>query len=93
MTIRPIRTRDNLLALAAQKAPTKACWRAIKEGLYPVKVYRHPPGWVVHVDGRQGKEAGTEWIIGLWIVDSQTLRVQYLQDVPASAVEVKGERL
>lgn len=76
--MKPIHTRDQLLALVARNAPTTACGRAIREqgatvlgGFNPVESL---PGWVVQVN---------RWTIAILCDEqAQVYKVRYLDAIP-----------
>lgn len=81
--MKPIRTREDLLALAIANAPTKACARVIRErgatilgGFNPVQDH---PGWILQVHSPYGKS----WIIGIEVIEhARKHRVLVLDAVP-----------
>jgi hypothetical protein len=65
MQPRPFHTRTELIALAREFAPTRACWRAMIEDRATVLGGFITPGglpsWLVQVDSRHGNR----WYVGL----------------------------
>lgn len=64
--MKPIRNRDELIALIAENAPTKACVRAIKEdGATVCGGFKSPAGlngWIVQIKAKHG----SQWIIAVY---------------------------
>ena len=83
MKARPLRTRDELLELVAQHAPTKACATAMREdraivlgGFNPVEDF---PGWVVRITSRRDRE----WIVAVECDEvAYKFKVLHLTTVP-----------
>jgi hypothetical protein len=82
--MRPIRTRDELLALVAANAPTKSCERAIQE---PDTTTVHGgftsptglSGWIVTVRAYRQQR----WIIAIYVDEgARKYRVRRLKRVP-----------
>lgn len=81
--MKPIRTRTDLFALAAQHAPSKACVRAISEnraqvlgGFTPVEGL---PTLIVRVQSKHGRE----WLISVDVNEAERrYEYRYLEAVP-----------
>lgn len=82
-SMKPLRTKNDLIALVAQHAPSNACARALSEnratvlgGFAPIEGL---PSYVVHVRSYHGKD----WFIAV-LVDEPSLRhrIRYLEVVP-----------
>lgn len=81
--MRPLRTRTDLLAIAAQHAPSKACATAIHENRATVLGGFTPAGglptFIVRVVSRRGRE----WLIGIEVDEAAyRYRIRYIEDVP-----------
>lgn len=88
--MRPIRSRSELIELAAANAPTNAVARRMRENgarvFGGIKSPEGFPGWIV--------DAGLGRFIGIWIdADARKYRVTYPSGLSEGAMLVKGERL
>lgn len=90
--MKPLRSREDLLALVAHNAPSDACARAIQEdratvlgGFNPVEGF---PSYVVCVRSKHGRE----WIIAILVNEpDHKYHVRYLDSVPWEVyIGVKG---
>jgi hypothetical protein len=80
--MRPLRTRDDLIRLVAQHAPSRACATAVFDNRALVLGgFTAPeclPCYVVQVRSQHGRE----WLIAVEIDDAGRQRVKYLDAVP-----------
>lgn len=81
--MKPIRSRDELLWLCVQYAPTKACRRAISEGRAQVLGGFTAPKGLPTLIVRVRSEYDRVWLIGVEIDEPRMRqRIVYLDEIP-----------
>lgn len=88
----PLRTRTQFLDMAAANAPTAACAEVIRKqgaSVFRARNGTGDIGWIAAAKGQL-----RHWLIALWCDEAhRRWRCEYLTELPAHAIEVKGERL
>lgn len=100
--MKPLHTKQDVIDLAAEHAPTRACQRYMDEQGH-MEVFRGVtspegwPGWVVRVESIPYRPKGNRdmsWYIGVWVDEvARAFRITYLDRLPEGAIRLEGNRL